>query len=59
MYDDWNFTKTPDAPEQYSYSFLGDPYPHPGSYQIFSGLPLYFFGAVHEGHYRVYVMNQK
>jgi len=57
--DDWNFTKMPEAPEQYCYPFLGDPYPHPGSYEIFSGLPLYFFGVVHEGRYQVYVLNQK
>jgi len=57
--DDWNFNRAADAPEQYCYPFLGNPYPHPGIYQIFSGLPLYLFGTVHEGKHQVYVINQK
>ncbi|WP_407539334.1 hypothetical protein Q0M94_14355 [Deinococcus radiomollis] len=57
--DDWNFTTAEGAPEQYCYPFLGDSYPHPGMYQLFSGLPLFFFGVVEGGRYQVYVINQK
>ena len=59
IWDDWEFSKTKEAPLQTEYPWLGDPYRRDGKYALFGGLPLYFFGTLDLEQPKVYLMNQK
>ncbi len=56
---EWEFNKLPEAPQQAMGFGFGKPYRTDGKYELFYGLPLYFFGTLDLEQPKVYVLNQK